>query len=176
MIERWAPIEGHAGYEVSDHGRVRTWHKCGVAKTLRDTPKLLKHNYCYEGYPRLAIVRIVDGKRTKKSFRVHRLVAAAFVSGDRTLWVSHLDGNRKNNHYSNLKWVTQRENMSHTVAHGTRQVGERHISSKLCDRGVRAVIRLRKRGLRPAELAEIFEISQSTVIRYATLNGRGKGA
>ena len=43
---------------------------------------------------------------------VHRLVAKYFVSGyfDGAV-VNHKDGNNRNNHASNLEWVTQRDNI-----------------------------------------------------------------
>ena len=43
---------------------------------------------------------------------IHRLVAKYFVPGyfDGAV-VNHKDGNNRNNHASNLEWVTQRENI-----------------------------------------------------------------
>lgn len=43
---------------------------------------------------------------------VHRLVAKYFVSGYfEGAVVNHKDGNNRNNHASNLEWVTQRDNI-----------------------------------------------------------------
>ena len=47
---------------------------------------------------------------------IHRLVAEAFVErGDTNipLVVNHIDGNKQNNHYTNLEWVTQSSNCNH---------------------------------------------------------------
>lgn len=41
---------------------------------------------------------------------VHRLVAQAFVSGDQSLTVNHIDMDKQNNNASNLEWVTFSEN------------------------------------------------------------------
>lgn len=57
-----------------------------------------------------------------KRFRVlvHRLVAYAFVEKDRdlNLTVDHVDCNKKNNHYTNLEWVTLEENIRRAFRNG----------------------------------------------------------
>lgn len=50
-------------------------------------------------------VRLHDNK-----FYVHRLVAEYFVDGNHDLMVDHIDGDKTNNHYTNLEWVTGKEN------------------------------------------------------------------
>lgn len=55
----------------------------------------------------------------KRSFFVHRLVYKAFV-GDFVdgMVIEHLDSNPENNHYSNLKQSTQKENISTAIKAG----------------------------------------------------------
>lgn len=53
---------------------------------------------------------------------VHRIVATAFVHNDdpeTKRIVDHIDGNKHNNHYTNLQWITQSENMKR--AHARRK-------------------------------------------------------
>lgn len=52
-----------------------------------------------------------------KCFLVHRLVAMAFCEGrtEEKKWVDHVDGNKSNNHFSNLDWVTPSENSQRAV-------------------------------------------------------------
>ena len=114
-MERWAPIPGYSGYEVSDCGRVRSLdrsivRKDGASQRVRgrvlaqQTPGFYKYlSVCLHNE---------DGE---KRFTVHRLVAAAFLTPDSTRpFVNHKDGSKVNNHFSNLEWSTKSENTLHS--------------------------------------------------------------
>lgn len=56
-----------------------------------------------------------------KSVYVHRLVAEAFCPNPLNKpEVNHIDGNRQNNDFSNLEWVTSSENSFHASKTGLR--------------------------------------------------------
>ena len=60
-----------------------------------------------KGYPTVKLSK----KGKKKHFSIHRLVAEAFVPNEHNkLCVDHIDNNRRNNDYWNLRWVTNMEN------------------------------------------------------------------
>lgn len=51
----------------------------------------------------------------------HRLVALTFIPNpDNLPQVNHIDGNRNNNHVSNLEWCTAKQNMAHARATGLK--------------------------------------------------------
>jgi HNH endonuclease len=68
-----------------------------------------------------------------KSYRISRLILETFVGPGKGLEAAHLDGNKRNNHISNLKWVTPSENNRHKVLHGTAQRGENATCVKLTE-------------------------------------------
>lgn len=48
-----------------------------------------------------------------KRVAIHRAVAMSFCKGyDEELVVDHIDGNKENNYYKNLRWVTQKDNIN----------------------------------------------------------------
>ena len=108
--EQWRPIDGTAGrYEVSDHGRVRSLARGKV----RIMPTTRQHH----GYH--AFMIWIDGKAQCR--KVHREVALAFIGNPNHLpEVNHIDGNKDNNHVSNLEWVTHQRNVKHSFDTGLK--------------------------------------------------------
>lgn len=107
--EQWRPIPGYEGrYDVSDHGRVRSWMKWRG----RPGPRILTHCPDENGYPRV--------RMGSRSPRVHILVALAFL-GPRPNGqeVRHLDGHETNPRLSNLAYGTPSQNNHDRVRHGT---------------------------------------------------------
>ena len=96
--EVWNPVKGYEGlYKVSSMGRVKSLI----------TGKILKPEKGIGGYLRVHLYK--DGKA--KHFKVHRLVAEAFlkpVAGKDC--VNHLDEVKTSNHYSNLEYCSPKEN------------------------------------------------------------------
>jgi hypothetical protein len=58
-------------------------------------------------------------------FKVHRLVAAQFVDNPDPInkrHINHIDGDKNNNRYSNLEWVTAYENNLHARITGLNNI------------------------------------------------------
>lgn len=99
------PVKGYEGrYEVS-----RTGH---VVSLCSGNPAVLRPVMHRQGYKR---VRLYDGRGGYRWHMVHRLVAAAFVGGDKSLQVNHKNGVKGDNRAENLEWVTQKENWRHAA-------------------------------------------------------------
>ena len=99
----WRPVLGFETlYEVSNTGLVRSLPRNTTSG------KILGQRLINVGY---YVVRFSENGRPINKF-VHTLVAEAFI-GPRPegLVIDHIDGNPKNNHVSNLEYVTQKENM-----------------------------------------------------------------
>lgn len=84
----------------------------------RRTKKILSQSITPSGYLTHA-TRIGSRKSKTVVFRLHRLVCDAFCENPLNKpFVNHKDGVKTNNHYTNLEWVTSKENTDHAIATG----------------------------------------------------------
>ncbi|MFY7853698.1 MAG: HNH endonuclease [Brevundimonas sp.] len=102
------------------------------------------------------------GSRT--NVLVHRVVCAAFngPAPFAEAQVNHRDGNRLNNHFSNLEWVSRSENLRHAYDNDLKPAGEKSHLAKLTADQVREIRAMR--GLKSqAEIGRQFGVSQTCV-------------
>lgn len=125
MNEIWKDAKGYEDYfQVSNLGRIFS----------KRTNKILKLNSS-SGY--LSFTTRFNGRKSiSKCLKVHRLVALTFIENpDNKPDVNHIDGNKLNNHVSNLEWVTESENMLHASQTGLtpyeKITGEKNGSAKI---------------------------------------------
>lgn len=98
----------------------------------------------------------------KKLVFVHRLVAEQYVPNpENKPQVNHKDGNKLNNHYSNLEWVTNKENRKHAINNDLHLCGSKCSWSKLKEEDVIFILNDNKHTNK--ELAEKFNVSYTTI-------------
>lgn len=92
-------IPNYPNYSINENGEVKSIY---VSKILK--PRTAGRGYyCYH----------LRNENGVKNEYVHRLVALTFIPNPHNLpQVDHIDGNKKNNHVSNLRWVDNRTNMT----------------------------------------------------------------
>src|SRR5574343_747201 len=128
------------------------------------TNKLLKTQINDNGYVAFS-TRI--GGRTGKSFcfRVHRLVAETWIENpENKPEVNHKDGDKLNNHSSNLEWATRVENANHAYNTGLviQKKGYESPLSKFSEEDIKE-IRENKNKLSCRKLSKIYGVHYRTI-------------
>lgn len=164
MDRVWKPVDSAPGYEVSNDGCVRSVDRVIDAKDgrkLKFQGRVLKKGLSGSGYYQVTF-SLPSGP---KIGLIHRLVAQAFLGGDQKgRVVCHYDGNRLNNHVSNLRFDTYSGNMSDCVRHGTSARGSRNAGSKLREEDVIEIRRLHISGCYTrSDLSRIFGVSENRI-------------
>ena len=111
-MEEWKSIPGYEGlYEVSSYGRVKSLERYksnnGGIQLIKE--KILKPHNTKKGY--------LTVQFSNKIFKVHRLVAEAFIPNpDNLPMVNHKDEDKTNNNVDNLEWCTAKYNSNYGTA------------------------------------------------------------
>ena len=80
----------------------------------------------------------INGKR--KHLSIHRTVALLYVPNPNNLpQVNHIDGDKLNNHYTNLEWVTNQQNRTHAIENKLHCVGINAYNCKLSEDDVKYI-------------------------------------
>ena len=155
-IPNWLPITGYEGrYDVSDSGQVNSRSDYRPSSGGILIPWVQNRGYQY-------VSLRLDGK--KKTFAVHRLVLDAFVGPcPHGMQVAHGDGDPKNNHLSNLRWATPKDNIADRARHGRTAKGEANGSSKLDRHAVKTIKRMKDHGFSAFETARLACVNPSTI-------------
>lgn len=99
----------YGNYDIYEDGRIYSHFR----------EKFLKPETTVHGYKQVTL--FLDRKILR--IRVHQLVALLFVQNPNNLpVVNHKDGNKNNNHYTNLEWSTYKWNNEHARITGLNNV------------------------------------------------------
>lgn len=167
--EIWKPVPRYAGlYEVSSFGRIRSLDRSYIMTNVFSP---VKYKRTYHG-------RIITPKPDKngylrfdacvsdfkKTLSVAACVCGAF-NGPKPdgKQVNHIDGVVSNNAPGNLEWVTNSENILHSMRVLKKHIGEQHHSHKLTEDDVRLMRSSKAEGYSLSFLAGIFKINQGNV-------------
>jgi len=149
MNNNLVEVKGTSGiYKTDEFGNV---YRNGKKLSTRVTKK---------GYVQTWLT--VDAK-TKYKF-IHRIVAESFlpILSD-SHEVNHKDGNKLNNHVSNLEWVSRLDNIKHAWDNELYKRGEKSPNTKLKDSDVVKIRELNNEGVSYAKLGEMYNISKWSI-------------
>ena len=160
-MEEWKNIIESTNYSVSKSGYIKN----------NVTNHILKGRLNKSGYLQVSIKIQEDNKFHNRY--IHRLVAEYWIENpENKPEVNHKDGNKQNNNYINLEWVTASENQKHRHSIGITKTSNRRIAK--VDPNTKEIIKVYN-SIREATEAEkiIGENSISAVLsgRNHTLYG-----
>jgi len=171
-MEKWVDIIGfETEYKISNTGRVVSKDRL-VKSAIKNVRQILKKSkeitnkktptgYCF-------VILYKQGKANMNL--VHRLVASHFLENKcKCPQVNHIDGDKANNHVSNLEWCTALENKKHASDNGLVSRGVNRWSAKIDDGTVRKIREYK--GLKTAKfVSETYGVSRTNI--YDIWNGK----
>lgn len=154
MKEIWKPILGFAGYEVSNHGRVRSW------MSVNHPGKILSPAKTSSGYMQVSL----SLRGSLHPLRIHRLVLIAFVGPCPTGMEScHKDGIRSNNCLSNLRWGTKSSNYQDRHGHNTDNTGTKNGRATINEETVKQIRQMASEGKSLRSIERTLNLPEAVV-------------
>lgn len=151
---QWKPcLDGK--YLVSEFGDIKNIKKNNILKPRK---RGSRHGY-------LSIIYYDSKTKKNKTVSIHRVVSEAFIGKKPfNLVVNHIDGNRFNNHYLNLEYVTSSENVCHAVKNGKLDnYNKRNTNRKISKKDCGVVRSLFLIGYGVSNISSIFNVSAGTI-------------
>lgn len=145
-------------YAISNYGRVKSF-------VLYEDGRIIKAKDV-RGFN----VVVIKLNSKNKTCLVHRLVAEQFVPRENPnqTKVTHIDWNLKNNHYTNLKWLSLEESLKRVSVKnkGKTWSGKIYITNtNLKEKDIVVLKQMLNRGIKQNVIAKLFHISEMQVTR-----------
>ena len=160
-------VKGYEGlYEVNENGNVFSVERIVVSGKNKKCVRKFERKEKAQRRDKYGYFRVSLSKEgTVKAISVHRIVAMTFIEGNEKLTVNHKDGNKLNNHYSNLEFISSVENLKHAHRIGLskapkNKVGTENEKSKLNKNQVKEI---RESNLSLRKLANAYNVHHSVI-------------
>ena len=146
------------GFTITEHGEIKNLSTGHVYKNI-----IHKSGYC--------IVYLPMGKRgSVKAIRVHKAVAETFIPNPHSLpIVHHKDNDKSNPDWTNLEWVTSKENTEHWHDE-LRKTKEFFNNRKLSNEDIKAIKSYANMKIPYSKIANMFNVSKTVISNL--LNGK----
>lgn len=172
--EEWKDIEGYEGkYQVSNLGRVKSLER--VVPNGESGFRIVKEKFLQTKSNQNKYIKV---SLSGRSFRVHRLVAEAFIENPNSLpEVNHKDGLKCNNVITNLEWCTPKHNINHNKKLGVMPIGDSHVNSTISESQATKIKLLLSEGWKMVDIARelgtnddiVYQIKKGLTWKHITI-------
>lgn len=166
----WKTIPNFSNYEVSEYGDVR--RSIHTNPRSRGWSRKKPGEHLAPAKKKYPTVMLVDDEGKLHTKRIHWLVAITFKGPKpKGLSALHENDDTDNNHYSNLYWGTQLQNVADKFRNGHALLGEKHPNCTISDKLISEIRELYSTGFFSQQaIATKFKMSQSAVSNF--VNGK----
>ena len=156
--EIWAFHPRTDSYLVSNKGSIKSLSYNRIMKPIKNR----------QGY-NMVNIKFSNGNR--RSVMIHRMVLETFLehfdNKSNIFEVNHMDGNKDNNSFENLEWVTRQENLQHARENGLFRIlkGEENGNCKLKDTDIKDIRELYSLGFKIIDISRNYDINRTYAYR-----------
>jgi len=160
MIEVWKDIPNYEGlYQASNKGRIKSLsyrYHTGRRWFTKKGKILTFNNPSSNGYYMVCLSK----NSVREYGTVHRFIGLAFLDLSEGKVVNHIDGNKLNNHLTNLEACTNSENILHAIRMGFHK--RKHGPNKNIDI-VKEIKTWLEEGFKPGEIEKVYSLTARSI-------------
>lgn len=141
-------IKNYPNYYITKDGKIWSKYKKEFKSTFISN----------KGYKRICLYK----KSVGNNFSIHRLIALHYIDNPKKFpIIHHKDGNKLNNHISNLEWCTYSTNEKHSFKLGLKSfIGSKNNFTKLTEKDI---IKIRKLDMKQKDIAKMYNVSNGCI-------------